>query len=141
MEKKRCPSCRGVFYLRPQNSKQHYCSRSECQKERRRRWQKEKRQTDLDYKENQRRAQKSWCQRNADYWQNYRKKIRTSDVEYSELSGSSLAESVDALSVKMDASSSNSPFESGIYRLQKHSASGAVKMDVWMVKITVISIE
>lgn len=141
MEKKRCSSCRSLFYPCPKTPAQRYCSAPACRRERRRRWQKQKRQNDLDYRENQRQAQKSWYQRNADYWQHYREKMRHHKAGNSKSSGNPLKNSVNSPSVKMDASNVIFPFESGIYRLQMHSPNGDVKMDAWMVKITVISVD
>jgi hypothetical protein len=141
MENKRCFSCRCFFYPCPKTPAQRYCSAPACQLERRRRWQKEKRKNDIDYKENQRQAQKNWCQRNADYWRQYRKKSRLCGAVNSESSGNLLNKAVNSLGVKMGALDGISPFESGIYSLQMHSPNGVVKMGALIVKITVISVD
>ncbi|PXF54723.1 MAG: hypothetical protein C4B58_15655, partial [Deltaproteobacteria bacterium] len=44
----------------------------ECQKARRRKWQKEKLATDEAYRANQADCQMAWRQRNPDYWRRYR---------------------------------------------------------------------
>jgi hypothetical protein len=43
-----------------------------CQRERRRRWQQNKLQSDDDYRANQVQAQQAWAARHADYWREYR---------------------------------------------------------------------
>lgn len=72
MEKRRCAACRRAFYPRAQAPGQRYCSAAACQRERRRRWQGEKRRSDPAYRENQRRAQRSWAERHPEYWRGYR---------------------------------------------------------------------
>ena len=78
MENKRCAGCRGRFTPRPQTPRQRFCSARACQRERRRRWQHEKRGSDRDYRENQARAQQRWAQRHPQYWREY----RTTHPEY-----------------------------------------------------------
>ncbi|MDR3483156.1 MAG: hypothetical protein P4L91_20860 [Burkholderiaceae bacterium] len=72
METKRCAACGQEFQLKSHSPRQAYCSEPACQRARKRRWQKEKLQTDPDYVDNQARAQQAWCDRHADYWRNYR---------------------------------------------------------------------
>jgi class 3 adenylate cyclase len=52
---------------------QQYCGKKECQRARKRSWQKEKIATDPDYRANQRECNKAWRGRNPDYWRHYRK--------------------------------------------------------------------
>jgi hypothetical protein len=73
MERRRCAGCGGAFRPRPQVPDQKYCSASACQRARRRRWQRAKRQSDADYRENQARAQRAWVQGHRDYWREYRR--------------------------------------------------------------------
>jgi hypothetical protein len=68
-----CAACNRPFKTRSQCPRQAYCPRTECQRERRRRWQRAKRLTDPDYKYNQRNAQRAWARRNPNYWVQYRK--------------------------------------------------------------------
>lgn len=67
-----CAHCRGAFERRPQNPDQTYCSKPECQRARKRHWQRVKRRTDSDYRENQREAQRRWQAKNPDYWKRWR---------------------------------------------------------------------
>lgn len=70
----RCQCCGKVFKPRPQTPNQRYCGRPQCQRERKRVWQKEKRGKDPDYRDNQRRAQQRWAAHHPDYWRKWRKK-------------------------------------------------------------------
>ena len=69
-----CASCGQVFPVRPQSPTQTYCSASECQRDRRRRWNKSKLESDPDYRANQLEAQRAWHARNPDYWKAYRQR-------------------------------------------------------------------
>ena len=69
---KRCAHCGQPFEPRPQVPDQAYCSAPDCQRARKRQWQRSKLQSDPDYRINQRAAQQAWSQRNQDYWHNYR---------------------------------------------------------------------
>ncbi len=72
METKTCNACGCTFTPRPQNPNQKYCTNSECQRERRRRWQQQKRRDDADYRDNDVRAAKAWAIENPEYWKQYR---------------------------------------------------------------------
>lgn len=67
-----CACCGKPFAPRPQVPDQAYCSSPDCQRARKRQWQRVKLQSDPDYRINQRAAQQAWSQRNQDYWRNYR---------------------------------------------------------------------
>lgn len=67
-----CACCGQSFEPRPQAPGQAYCSSPDCQRARKRQWQRAKLQSDSDYRINQRAAQQAWSQRNPDYWRNYR---------------------------------------------------------------------
>ena len=72
MPTKNCACCGEPFTSRPQVPDQAYCSAPVCQRERRLRWQREKMQTDPDYRDNQSPSQRAWLDRNPDYWRTYR---------------------------------------------------------------------
>ena len=55
---KTCPHCERKFLPHPAVLNQQYCSNSECQKMRKRKWQKEKLANDPEYRDNQAAAQK-----------------------------------------------------------------------------------
>ena len=70
----KCRSCHRERPANPKVKEQNYCGRADCQRARRREWQRKKMATDLDYRENQRFSQKQWQENNPAYWRNYRKK-------------------------------------------------------------------
>jgi hypothetical protein len=113
-----------------------YCSASACQRARRRRWQRAKRQSDADYRENQARAQRAWVQGHRDYWREYRR----THPQYSESNRLAARRRRRAARVaKMDASRAISRVPSGTYRLVPASAAEFAKMDAWIVEMTLIS--
>lgn len=119
MEIKRCVACGKAFQPRPQVPDQSYCTAIECQRERRRRWQQAKRQSDPDYRDNQTRAQQAWCERHPDYWRAY----RDAHPDYAERNRSQQRErnarpKMHAVA-KMDASGPIFSLPSGIYRLSQ----------------------
>jgi hypothetical protein len=137
MEFRQCEACRQPFRRRPQNPDQCFCSDAACQRERRRRWQVAKRQSDPDYRENQKRAQKAWSERHPDYWRAYREE----HPEYVARNRARQRERTpDPAGVaKMDASNAQIPLPSGTYRLSPVVDASFAEMDAWMAEITVIS--
>lgn len=73
-----CAGCSKTFEPRPQVPDQAYCSSPECQRARKRQWQKDKLRSDPDYQANQRAAQRAWSARNGDYWRDWRQAQQTS---------------------------------------------------------------
>lgn len=69
---KHCAGCGLAFQSRPQAPNQTYCTSPACQRIRKRQWQKNKLQSDPDYRGNQRDAQRAWQRSHPDYWRNYR---------------------------------------------------------------------
>ena len=53
MEEKRCAHCGCPLELNPRSKNQRYCGKKECQRARKRLWQKNKMATDPDYRANQ----------------------------------------------------------------------------------------
>lgn len=74
----RCAHCKSLFELDPRSKNQDYCGRKDCQRARKRAWQKEKMKTDPDYRANQRDCQKNWRQRHPGYYREYRSRNRLS---------------------------------------------------------------
>ena len=139
MQTKQCAGCCKAFHPRPQTPKQSYCSSPACQRERRRRWQQARRQSDPEYRDNQLRAQASWVERHRDYWRAYRR----AHPEYTERNRT-LQRQRDAqrrvrVLAKMDASPRDSPVPSGTYRLTPLTPEDLAKSDAWMVEITLVS--
>lgn len=139
MENKRCAACGQPFQPHPQVPNQSYCSDSECQRERRRRWQRDKLQNDRDYRDNQSRAQRAWLDRNPDYWREYREQ----HPEYVERNRNQQREratppQISALA-KMDVSAPPQHLPAGVYRIRPVVVPDLAKMDAWTVEITWLS--
>jgi len=124
------------------------CFNPDCQKARRKYWQRRKIQNDDDYKKNQAIAQKAWATRNPDYWRNYRsahpeyiernrwqQKRRNIKSRYS----LSLTENEPKMIAKMDDLEGESSIKSGYYMLYPISTGKIAKMDEILVKIDVIA--
>ena len=62
------------FYPHAKVPNQKYCSSIDCQRFRRRLWQRSKRSNDDDYKKNQIESQNTWTKKNPGYWKAYRYK-------------------------------------------------------------------
>lgn len=139
MESKRCAACGESFRPRPQVPQQCFCAAPACQRERRRRWQQAKRQSDPDYRDNQARAQQAWSERHPDYWRDYRSTHR----QYEERNCTQQHERDDRRRerhlAKMDASTPHFPMLSGTYRLAPAAPGNLAKMDAWTVQITLLS--
>ena len=68
-----CAHCGCLFAPDPRVKNQRYCSDKDCQRARKRKWQKEKLATDVDYKGNQRACQIDWHRRHPGYYGEYRR--------------------------------------------------------------------
>ena len=139
MASQRCAGCGKSFHPRAQSPKQTYCSIASCQRERRRRWQQTRRETDPDYRENQARAQHAWAAQHPEYWRAY----RAAHAEYRERNRR-LQQERDArrrvrVLAKMDASRPEFPVPSGLYQLLPVGGATLAKMDAWTVQITALS--
>jgi hypothetical protein len=139
MKSKRCAACGQVFCPRPQIPQQNYCAAPACQRERRRRWQRIKRQTDPDYQDNQTRAQQAWYERHPDYWREY----RNTHPDYAERNRTQQRErngrQREGQIAKMDASTPIFRLPSGIYRIVEVVTDDIAKKDSWIVEITLLS--
>jgi hypothetical protein len=139
MADRRCLSCGLKFRPCPQTPRQLYCSEAACQRERRRRWQREKQRSDADYRDNQRRAQRAWAAKHSGYWRDWRDR----HPEYCERNRArqrlrNRRRSAGAIA-KMNASAADLRVPSGVYRLVPAMEGTIAKMDAWTVKIAVIT--
>jgi hypothetical protein len=135
---KRCAYCGQPFEPRPQVPDQAFCSWSDCQRARKRQWQREKRRSDPDYRSNQQAAQRTWAQRNQGYWRSYRDaqpdyERRNREQQRLRDSNARNYEHVAGLA-KMDVST----LPSGIYRITKHPAFPREMGNSWVVEITLL---
>ena len=69
-----CVNCGRLADGNPRIQDQEYCREKDCQRVRKRKWQKEKLAADPDYKANQRACQIDWHERNPDFYKEYRRK-------------------------------------------------------------------
>lgn len=147
-EKHRCKHCHQVFPFRPQNPNQQYCSKSECQKARKRQWQRLKLLADPAYQANQGDAQHCWQEKHPTYWQEYRarhpdyvERNRTQQRERNRRRRVRQGTGPGVIA-KMDASTPENIINPGRYRLSCiDSTSGGLiaKMDALIVEINVVS--
>jgi hypothetical protein len=141
MGEKHCAGCGRTFRPCSHVPEQRYCSSADCQRARRRCWQRSKRQSDPDYRDNQAQAQRRWAREHREYWRGYRQ----GHPDYSQRNRDAARQRQRerrrhaAKFAKMDASAPISPVSSGLYRLVPASAGGFAKMDACTVKLTVIS--
>lgn len=112
-----CNACRRIHPVNPRNLNQQYCNRADCQRARKREWQRKKRASDPDYRQNQIDAQKRWRERHPDYWPAYRKRKKPSPPppdppdakmdglpqNFPIIPGKYIIAPVDGQSIKMDA--------------------------------------
>lgn len=68
----RCACCRRILRKNSRVKKQQYCGAKACQQARKNRWQREKQQTDVDYRVNKRESQQAWLKTIPTYWRQYR---------------------------------------------------------------------
>ena len=135
-----CACCGRPFEPRPQVPDQAYCSAPDCQRARKRQWQRAKLQSDPDYRINQRAAQQAWSQRNQDYWRNYRddrpeyarrnrdlQRLRDAEVR---------DQGADVDLAKMDVCD----LPTGLYRITRHPAFPRENGDSWVVEITPVCV-
>lgn len=131
-----CTCCGKPFEIRPQVPNQIYCSSPDCQRARKRQWQRTKLQSDPDYRINQRAAQQAWSQRNQDYWRNYRDVRsdyeRRSPEQYPPRDAHQRTQAREAAPTKMDVCD----LPSGLYRITRHPKFSSENNEAWVVEIT-----
>lgn len=155
MPSRRCAGCRRQFKVRAQSPAQRFCSAAACQAERRRRWRKEKRRTDADYRDNQSRAQARWADSHPDYWREYRaahpeyvERNRRQQAQRDRRRRGEPAQDDESGAVgdasplaKSDAWAADSADLSGTYRLIPvfHASRVLAKSDAYIVRIVAMS--
>lgn len=134
-----CRACGNSFRPRPQNPNQHFCSELACQRERRRQWQRQRLQSDADYRDNQARAQANWRASHPTYWRQY----RATHPVYLDRNRSMQRQRNACRRVRpianMDASQVYGPLQSGFYVLQRVRETSIAKMNAYVVRIDVVS--
>ncbi len=137
---KTCLCCKRRFIPHPAVGHQRYCSDPECQRTRKRKWQKEKLSEDSDYRANQAWAQRQWRSRNKSYWREYRRR----NPAYTERNrdcqkGRNRRRRSERGIAKMDEQKGKTLIPSGRYRLVPLWNPEIAKMDELIVELGVIS--
>lgn len=131
-----CNCCGETFQHRPQVPDQAFCSLPDCQRARKRLWQRDKLQTDPDYRINQRAAQQAWSQRNQDYWRSYRDArpdyAKNNRAQQRLRDAGLRKQRADLDLAKMDACD----LPTGLYRITHHPAFPTGNSASWVVEIT-----
>jgi len=135
MEEKRCAHCGCPLELNPRSRNQRYCGKRECQRARKRLWQKNKMATDADYQDNQRRCNRIWREQNRHYWRDYRRNHpqcaeRNRLLQKARRSRRGVA--------KMDASEKFSSLKTGTYWVIPENS--VAKMDAFAAKVLLVPV-
>ncbi len=133
----KCEHCGKNFTCRGNVKNQCYCSDKECQRARKRKWQRDKMATDQDYRDNQKAAQKAWNEEHPDYHRQYRLKNPERVQRNRELQR--LRDQKRRRLAKMDASTPENVMKSGIYQIINTSCDLA-KMDASMPVFHIIPV-
>jgi hypothetical protein len=138
METKTCNACGCTFTPRPQNPNQKYCTNAECQRERRRSWQQQKRRDDADYRDNDVRASKGWATENPEYWKQYRDENPAYAERNRNLQQQRNRKLRASLIANEDVSRPLNQLPAGRYRMVRIE-DGSANGDAWIVEITVLA--
>ena len=147
MEQRRCAGCHKHFHPRPQCPGQKFCSSAECQRERKRRWQKARRAADPDYRDNDVQANRQWRSQNPGYWRAYRRnhpqyvtrnRQQQRQRDQARRQKPPQPPPLPALANE-DASSRQVQLETGTYRMIPVTGGDLANEDAWLVKIAVLS--
>ncbi len=147
MDRTRCAACDDLFTPRRNVPDQKYCSKRECQRERRRRGQRQKLKDDPDYRANQAAAQRRRRERHPDYWRRYRRshpayteRNREQQLRRNRKRGQAVTGPSPPAIAKMDAYKAQTAVASGTYRLIPVAGGGIAKMDAYLVEMHVLSV-
>lgn len=138
METKTCNACGCTFTPRPQNPNQKYCTNAECQRERRRSWQQQKRRDDADYRDNDVRASKDWATENPEYWKQYRDENPAYAERNRNLQQQRNRKLRASVIANEDVSRPVNPPPAGRYRMVRIEG-GTANGDTWIVEISVLA--
>jgi hypothetical protein len=150
MQKRPCAACRKKFTPSAHAPEQRFCGEKRCQRERRRRWQKNKRREDADYRDNERRVQRNWAIGHPQYWHiwrsehpEYRERNRLQQRQRDEKRRvAGVLRKAGRVLANGDLPMPISPLQSGTYELRRVSGDGSGVLangDVWRVQIAMVS--
>lgn len=138
MSTRSCAACGNLFVPRPQTPNQRFCSDHECQRERRRRTQVERRANNSETRVNDARYYRDWQIKNPDYWKRY----RATHPEYAERNRIQQRQRNKAQKnsdIAKDDVWPAYPFIGGLYRLSPVTPRVIANEAVWIVEISVLS--
>ena len=146
MDRTRCAACGELFTPRRNVPGQQYCSKPECQRQRRRRWQRRKLREDSDYRANQAAAQRRWRERHPEYWRRYRRshpayteRNREQQRQRNRKRSQAATSPSSPAIAKMDVYERKTGVASGTYRLIPVCGLDIAKMDAYLVEMHVLS--
>lgn len=147
METRRCSACHKLFHPRPQSPAQKFCSGAQCQRERKRRWQKARRAADPDYRDNDVEANRQWRRRHRGYWRAYRRQhpqsvLRNRHQQRERDRARRLKPLPPPPPLQLaneDASRRQLPVAPGTYRMIPVTRGELANEDAWLVKIALLS--
>ena len=134
MPKKRCPACGEEFLPWPQILNQEFCSKPNCQRERRRRRQAERRAKSPERHASDALYFQDWAAKNPGYWKRYREK----HPEYTERNRQQQKRR-SSTRIAKDNVSLLQGLPAGCYQLRALKPDGVANEAVWLVEIVVLS--
>lgn len=138
MSKKACAACGKLFVPRPQIPNQRFCSDHECQCERRRRTQAERRASKPEARVSDAQYRRDWRIKNPDYWKRY----RATHPEYAERNRIQPRQRNKARKnshIANEAVWPAHPFIGELYRLSPVTRRKIANEAAWIVEISVLS--
>jgi hypothetical protein len=139
MDSQACAACGKPFRPRPQRPDQCFCPAPACQRERKRRWQQQRRQVDPDYRDNEARTAQLWRQRHPDYWRDYRREHADYRARNRAQQAGRDARRGTRRLANGDVSTRDPPVPSGTYVMSPVDTGDLANGDVWTVEIRVVS--
>ena len=143
---KRCACCHDKLPSILAVRNHRYCSKPECQKERKRLWHRQKLTTDSAYRESKADAQRKWSSAKSGYWKEYRanhpdyvKRNREKQRERTRKRPRKRDTPASPVIAKIDALSPQNVIPFGRYRLVPLAVDLIAKMDALIVEIGIVS--
>lgn len=135
-----CNACGKAFTPRPQTPHQKYCSCLDCQRQRRRIWQQERRKNDSDYRENDIRVRKAWNSEHQNYWKRYREEHPVYAERNRTLQQKRNKSRQALIIANEDVSRKLFNLPGGIYRMVRVLENGTPQGNTWIVQVTTVMV-
>lgn len=136
--RKLCAACGTLYVPKPQIQNQLFCSNPQCQRERRRRRQAEKRASSPERRANDAQYYRDWLIKNPDYWKRYRAN-HPEYAEHNRIQQRQRNKDRKNADVAKDNACPAQPFIGGLYQLSPVTRRKIANEAVWIVEITVLS--